>query len=266
MPDKKKKNTKESSEMEPRIVEVYGDNEELDPQLEINNQNDVQNTQANEAEKERETLTVEVVGEDKAEEAEQQLEKDVGNQASTATQTIVEKQNESSLRQTQDENAFDDEIGSQKKAVRSVFGVGLIIFLVVFGLTGWAFYLKSVWLPKESISQVIVADASPTPLPTATPPIISALGRDKITLEILNGSGVVGLAGKVATTFKELGYTSVDTGNSNAVTSTEVYIQKDLEPQLTIFMKDLADTLKVASVTGYLKNTDAMTVRVILSK
>jgi hypothetical protein len=50
------------------------------------------------------------------------------------------------------------------------------------------------------------------------------------------------------------------------VKTTEVYIQKDLEPQLTTFMKDLADTLKVASVTGYLKTTDTMTARIVLAK
>lgn len=263
MPDKKKKNTKESVEMEPRIVEVYGDDEILDQKLETKDQSDELSSHPQE-EGERETLTVEVVGE------EEDQTSNLKDQDETPTQNEKAVESDQSLAKAtadkQDESAFDEEIGSQKKAVRSVFGVGLVVFLIVFGLTGWAFYLKTVWLPTESVSQVLVADASPTPLPTATPQAVIALGREAISLEILNGSGVVGLAGKVATTFKDLGYTSVETGNGDAVDVTEVYIKKDLEPQLATLMKDLSDALKVASVTGYLKTTDTMTARIVLSK
>lgn len=290
MPDKKKKKTvKESEIFEPKIVEVYGDDDlNADEELQsvsLGSRNKFNNMEAsmgdseklsqeeNEEMKEdhsitdsvqneggRETLKTEIVGENIGKKADVNVKVE-GEQIESRVK------DDATLRQAQDDSAFEDEIGHQRKAVRSVFGVGLVLFLLIFGLTGWAFYLKTIWLPKESVSQVLVTEASPSPSPdVASTPVVMPLTRDKIVLEVLNGSGVVGLAGKAAQTFEDLGYTSVDTGNAESVQTTEVYVQKDLESQLTVLMKDLEDALKVSSIAGYLKESDTVTARVILAQ
>ncbi len=71
-------------------------------------------------------------------------------------------------------------------------------------------------------------------------------------MDVLNGSGVSGLAGKTATTFEELGYEIGEIGNADDVETTELYIQEDLEEQLGNLLDDVKEELGVASVSGYL--------------
>ena len=301
MPEKKKTTNKDMETTAPTIVEVYGEEGNVkteNEKLKIDGQNEtstdgdderveiVEDEREDEAPKEEErmtleTLKTEVVGAESVVGSREPILRSDGLRNGAAGggggQNAMkgEKRNDNveaqsrdnkSLRQARDADAFEEEIGHQKKAARSIFGVGIVIFLVIFGLTGWAFYLKTVWLSKETVTSVLVSQPteSVTSMPVAS--ASAQLTREDITLQILNGSGVVGLAGKTAKTFEDLGYKTPDTGNTAAVTATELYVKQDLEEQLTVLMGDVKDTLSVASVTGYLKSSDTMTARIVLGK
>src|SRR3989344_3252006 len=301
MPEKKKTTNKDMETTAPTIVEVYGEEGNVkteNEKLKIDGQNEtstdgdderveiVEDEREDEAPKEEErmtleTLKTEAVGAESVVGSREPILRSDGLRNGAAGvgggQNAMkgEKRNDNveaqsrdnkSLRQARDADAFEEEIGHQKKAARSIFGVGIVIFLVIFGLTGWAFYLKTVWLSKETVTSVLVSQPteSVTSMPVAS--ASAQLTREDITLQILNGSGVVGLAGKTAKTFEDLGYKTPDTGNTAAVTATELYVKQDLEEQLTVLMGDVKDTLSVASVTGYLKSSDTMTARIVLGK
>ena len=163
-----------------------------------------------------------------------------------------------------DETAFEEEIGSQRTAVKSVFGVGLFVFLIIFGLTGWAFYLKSVWLPNETVSEV-VAEASPTPENTTTPiPTPIPLTREEITLDIFNGSGVTGLAGKTSTIFEELGYAIGRVGNAEDTEGNELYVKEELLDKFSVLYEDVLEELEISSPSGYLDIDEEADAKIVL--
>lgn len=264
MPDNKTK--KESHEEAPKIVEVYGDDELQEQKKALKEKVEDEVTVKAPS---RPSMVVEKVEEEL--DKEEKMDDKGGMKTEVVVediQSVVEEKQKEPMKiveKSQDDKAFEEEIGHQKRAVRGVFGIGVIIFLLIFGLTGWAFYLKTVWLPSETTSEVLVAEA--TPLPTSTPqPTLAPLNREEISLEILNGSGVPGLAGKTATMFEDLGYSVPEVGNGNTVASTEVYVQEELEERLSLLMDDLLENLNVSSVAGYLDEDDEVTARVVLGE
>lgn len=106
--------------------------------------------------------------------------------------------------------------------------------------------------------------ASPTPSPTPTP---NPLIRSDWSLEVLNGSGVSGLAKSVAEELRDLGYPVVKTGNADKQTyeTTEILVRSDLEDKVGLVIADLKDTIKIATVAGELKEGTA-SARIILGK
>ena len=173
---------------------------------------------------------------------------------------------EQKAKKIEDETAFDEEIGSQKKAVRGVFSVGIIVFLVIFGITGWAFYLKTKWLPTETVSTPVV-EATPSPTAVPTPiPTPEPLEKANVIIEVLNGSGVSGLAGKTAKIFEDLGYIIDGVGNGDDVDVTEVYIKEAEEGSLWQALDDIEDKLSVSSVSGYLDEDEDVMIRIILGE
>ncbi|MFC1653852.1 LytR C-terminal domain-containing protein [Patescibacteria group bacterium] len=261
MPDKKKKEKPE--EKTPTIVEVYGDDmKDVKPKKE----------EGTGKEKKGELKKTEEVVEEKEKESEEIAEKkekeEVDEMGSMKVEVLDEKNIEEEKKNKEDEEAFEEEIGHQKKATRSIFGVGIIIFLTIFGLTGWAFYLKTLWMPGEIVTEVLMEEknesesvATPTPAPTPEP-----LSREEIKLEILNGSGVTGLAGKNKTIFEDLGYVVESVGNADSVKETELYIKEDLEEKLEYLLIDFKDTFGEASVSGYLDDDSEVAAQIILGE
>ena len=281
---KENKKTKETFDETPKLVEVYGDDVKKDQKKEIKNIDEKENIKeemdsidnkekdakktpeeiVEEIIEERQAFKTEVVGEEEAQDSKVKGQSEDDREASKKEEKVTEEESSTKTKIDKDEMAFEDEIGSQRSAVKGVFGVGVFVFLIIFGLTGWAFYLKSVWLPKETVSEVIV-EASPEPTIVSTPEeVVESLSREEITLDVLNGSGVSGLAGKTATTFEELGYEIGEIGNADSVEATELYIQEELEDQLETLLEDVKDELGVASVSGYLESDDEITARLIL--
>jgi hypothetical protein len=100
--------------------------------------------------------------------------------------------------------------------------VGITIFSLIFGLSGWALYLNeqgsiSFSLPTTGEAPTPTTDpeeASPTPTPAPE------LDRSEITIDVLNGSGITGKAGETAEKLETLGYTIGTIGNASATGTT----------------------------------------------
>ncbi len=145
-----------------------------------------------------------------------------------------------------------------------LWALGIILLVVVIGAVIIAASRGSVTIP--------VLQAKPTPTPTMqpTPTVAPTPVIDKTTLKIqvLNGSGTAGEAGKMKTLLEEKGYTVVGTGNAKTYDydQTELQSTSAEEAVLGILSTDLAGTYTVGSTAATLKDTLPYNILVIVGK
>lgn len=102
-----------------------------------------------------------------------------------------------------------------------------------------------------------IATISPDSETTASPEPEGVLKRDGLKVQVLNGSGVAGAAGKAQTLLQDLGYLKVAVGNagSSDFTTTEISIKADKNEYLEMLIEDLSDSYSVDSKTATLSAT-----------
>lgn len=150
-----------------------------------------------------------------------------------------------------------------EKTNKKLFRAGMIVVLIIFGVTGWIFYLTSRYTEKTTQEEIALEEGI-TEEPTATPAPIQ-LEREEITLEVLNGSGVAGAAGDAAEIFEALGYEVVETGNADNTVGNELYVNPEIEELVEILLEDVESELDISSISGELEDSDA-SARIILGK
>lgn len=164
---------------------------------------------------------------------------------------------------TANEPLFEPEEKSKKKLY-------IIVAIIIIGLAA-----VSVWIfmnfnknkgaaekkPETTQSQQISA-----PVVTEVKEPEGTFDRSKITLEILNGSGVAGVAKKVADSLSALEYQIVKVGNAQENTQTsQIFVSADLEKFQSEFLKDLDGIVEEATISGKLEDSTA-SARIIIGK
>lgn len=181
------------------------------------------------------------------------------------------------------------------------FIISIIIIVVAFG--GWRFLSSRTeessspataptpteyQLPTEvplSPSPEATPTAKPTALPTSKPtskptltttpkPSISpvsqssTLDRSKLTVEVQNGSGVVGAAKKAADTLEALGYVINSIGNADNYDYTNVTmrVKSSKSNYLSLLQKDLASSYTIGTASADLTATSSADALVIVGK
>jgi len=116
---------------------------------------------------------------------------------------------------------------NDKKPVKTfllVFFLGLLLGGVLTG--GIGFYYYTFYYMKGKVVQDIAVTPTPTeilsPIPEKT---IQEIDYSKYTVQILNGSGVAGVAGKVKELIVPLGFENIETGNAEKLGFTQTEIQ-----------------------------------------
>jgi len=118
---------------------------------------------------------------------------------------------------------------------------------------------------------------SPTPSPTSTPtpkPTINpvdkstGLNRNKLSVTVQNGSGIVGVGGKASDALKNLGYNVVSTGNADNYDFVNVSIQVKAASSefLALLKKDLAESYTIGSNSADLSTSFSSDALVIIGK
>lgn len=100
-------------------------------------------------------------------------------------------------------------------------------------------------------------DASPSPIasvspePSATPESKTEVDRSKISIQVLNGSGISGFAGKAKTYLEGLKYVDVAVGNAatSDFTDTVISVKDSKKEFLETVKNDLSKNYKVAEKT-----------------
>lgn len=146
--------------------------------------------------------------------------------------------------------------GSSKKLIT------LILFILAIVVIGAGIYFMA------GLGGSKKAAPTPTPSATAEPtPTPKALNRSDWSMEVLNGSGVTGAAKKIADQLKALGYPVVKVGNADKddYTSNQFFVKKGLEDSVNLVILDIKDIIKIASISGELKDSTA-SARIIIGK
>lgn len=93
---------------------------------------------------------------------------------------------------------------------------------------------------------------------------ISVLDPEDITLEILNGSGIAGLASDTQEEFENLGYVVELVGNADDTETSQLFISSDYsEEELENLLDDVERRLGITSIEGSLNDLDTV-ARIIL--
>ena len=180
------------------------------------------------------------------------------------------------------------------------FIISIVIIIAIFG--GWRFlssrtenteapnvtptpteYQLPTETPSESPTPEATKTAKPTALPTSKPSITptstaeptvnpvdksTGLDRSKLTVEVQNGSGVVGAAKKAADVLKALGYVISSTGNADNYDYSNVTVQVKSSKGnfLALLQKDLASSYTVGTASADLTATSSADALVIVGK
>lgn len=167
----------------------------------------------------------------------------------------------------------------------------LILILILLGaglLAGKQFMGDKAVVPTPTVTPAPTLTpepptATPALSPTTTPtvkgkisptavPTTAATGKTDakraITVDVLNGSGVVGAASKMAAFLKNVGYTIGTTGNADAFDYANIVVQikKSKATFLTQLKTDLASDYTVGSTSATLAETSSSDAVVIIGK
>lgn len=115
------------------------------------------------------------------------------------------------------------------------------------------------------------SQASPTPSikPTLNPVDKSTgLDRSELSVEVQNGSGVVGAASKASEALKLLGYHVVSIGNADNFDyeNVTINVKSDKSSYLSLLKKDLENTYTIGSTSATLSASSAADALVVIGK
>lgn len=122
-------------------------------------------------------------------------------------------------------------------------------------------------LSEEDITPTIEeeqVDETPTPSPLPTTGAITS--RKSLNVQVLNGSGTIGVAGEAQTFLKDLGYTVVITGNADNYDyqGATINIKSSRSEYLDDIKSDLGDKYTINDETGTLESSSEFDVTVII--
>jgi hypothetical protein len=155
-----------------------------------------------------------------------------------------------------------------RESSTSLFTTGIIIFSLIFGLAGWTLYFNTKFnflsAPSMSPASNGVTVDTTTPTPETSPTPVDT--RSSITIEVLNGSGVAGMAASTAEKLNTLGYTVISTGNADRSNyATTQILTSTTFATAELLISDLTKEFDTASISGELKDSTA-SARIIVGK
>lgn len=212
-----------------------------------------------------------------AEELEKDIESEDTSQDKPQEEELHSKDHEEKLAEKSPEVLTDDvkkwledihPAGKPDDSGKSGFGMkGIFIILLLLGILGliiggFYFYQTS----QESASQApspVVSTNSPTPSPT---PIAEAVDLTKYKVQVLNGTGISGEAGRVAGKLETTGFVDVSAGNasSSAVKETTVQMKEGVSEEVFKAIETGLSDLQVVMADEILAETSAYDVVVTL--
>jgi len=123
--------------------------------------------------------------------------------------------------------------------------------------------------PTPEKSPTPEATKIPTPKPTTNPvDKTTGLDRSQLTVEIQNGSGTAGVAGKASDFLKNLGYQVAKTGNADNFDykGVTISIKSDFAKYLPLLKSDVSANYTIQTATSDLSASSSADALVIIGK
>ena len=155
-------------------------------------------------------------------------------------------------------------ISMHKKSIAPIifWALGVCVLVVVIGLS-------IITISKGTFP---ISFARPTPTPTSAPtPIVTptpSVNKKELEIEILNGSGIAGVASTLKTFLEEKGYTVAGTGNAKnyEYAKTEIQVKADKSAFLSVLQADLIGSYVIGTATATLKASLPYNAVIIIGK
>ncbi len=133
--------------------------------------------------------------------------------------------------------------------------VWMLVAFVMGAVAGTVTGYMVARVQKSEIKSQNLTGVQISPTPTATPAAVE-IKRADLKVQVLNGSGVAGAAGKAKTFLEGLGYADVKTGNADGdFAKTEIEIKESKSAASEMIKKDLKDKYTLADTVGVLDKT-----------
>jgi hypothetical protein len=159
------------------------------------------------------------------------------------------------------------EISMHRKSSKKPIMVWAIVTIIVAVLTGGILFAVS---KKSSMSSIFARPTpTPTPAPAATPtPTPATIDKSSVGIQVLNGGGTPGAAGKMKSFLEDKGYKVTATGNTSDYTydTTEIHGKPTMKDAIANLKADLKDSYSLGTVTADLAASDSADVQVIVGK
>lgn len=157
--------------------------------------------------------------------------------------------------------------------------VFLIVLIVIFvlALVGGGIYIYQRTLSQKEASSgegVVSPVETETTTPEATvapesePESEVELNRSDLKIQILNGSGIPGEAGKMQAVLEDAGYEEIETNNADSYDyeESEISIKKDKEDYLEMLTNDLSEDYALAVEANTLEEDSDYDAVIIVGK
>ena len=114
-------------------------------------------------------------------------------------------------------------------------------------MLGGVFVYRSAKKTSQDTPTNQTQEATPTPEPTPTPTPEPVIERSELNIQVLNGSGVPGRAGKVQTLLEDADYGNVDAANAKTFDfeTTEISVKNGQEALIKILIGDLESDYEI---------------------
>lgn len=154
-----------------------------------------------------------------------------------------------------------------KKTLFVVFLIVVVLGAIVAG--GILAYRKAFKKEKETQKPTTeVVSPSPSSSPSATPASEEKLNRKDLKIKVLNGNGIKGSAGKLASLLEELGYQKIETGNADSYDyeKTVIKIKESKKEYLELITEDLGDNYSTEGIQANFDENNEFDVILIVGK
>jgi hypothetical protein len=149
----------------------------------------------------------------------------------------------------------------QTRAGTGFFSTLIVIFALILSVSGWLMYFAEKGDMNFNFKLDFLNQStseSPTPSPQPLAPTPTPNPRTDIYLDVLNGSGVAGAAGRTADQLRALGYQITEIGNAakQNYTETEIYTTDNFAYD-SLLINDLIDAFDTATISGLLEDSSS---------
>lgn len=192
----------------------------------------------------------------------QSLSNQVNKVASDTVKEVVLDVNRANLNEVKQPEK-GGEIVPQEKSGKKLFVLGGMLTIIIIFIA-IALFIFSIKNPNLQLTKIVKRETLTMPVTTTKHFLI----RSEWALEVLNGSGIAGVAAEAASKLEKSGYKVIDISNADRSNYTEnmLYISSEMIKESDLLLEDLRNDFAVSSISGTFESSTTASARLIIGK